>query len=102
MAFLTVLAEFCPPIKHWLRNYDSRRFRFAYISFDLCFNGQNNLVYPSPLISIFGSAPYYREALKDIDDIINASPFNSELTSALVQKQYTFSFLSIKGQEAFA
>ena len=57
------------------------------------------MVNAAPIVRVLGLSPYHREALQDIDDIINSSPFNAELLSTLIQKQLAFLLFAVDPEE---
>ena len=67
---------------------------------DLFLDGVDYLVDASPLVLVLGAALDYTEALKDIDDVINASALDSELLGALVKVEETALRCTIEEEEA--
>lgn len=53
--------------------------------FYLVFDRSDNFIDTSPLVFILSAALYYAEALKDVDDVVDSSAFDTELLCALVE-----------------
>lgn len=57
------------------------------------------MVDATPIVGVLGLSPDHGEALQDIDDVVNSSPFNAELLSTLIQKQLAFLLLAVDPEE---
>ena len=57
------------------------------------------MVNATPIVGVLGLSPDHGEALQDIDDVVNSSPFNAELLSTLIQKQLAFLLLAVDPEE---
>ena len=62
----------------------------------------NDCVNASPLIGIFGMSSDDAKALKNVYDIVNASSFNAELASALIEQEAVLLLLAVDAEKASA
>ena len=69
--------------------------QLTYADRDLLLNRIDDLIYSTPLVLILGAAPDHAEAFQNVDDVIDASAFYSELSGALIQVEEAFLWSSI-------
>ena len=65
-------------------------------------DGVDDLVDSSPLILVLGATANDTEALEDVDDVVDTPPFDSELSSALIEIEQAFLGCSIQKEESTA
>ena len=63
----------------------SRGEESTYTWLDLLVNRVHDLIYAAPLVLILSTALNHAEALKNVNDVIDAAPLNTQLFRALVQ-----------------
>ena len=71
-----------------------------YCLVDLGLYRSYNLVYSSPLVFVLGSASNNAEAFKNVDDIVNSSPFNSKFFGTAIQEKHSFAINTVGVQKA--
>lgn len=69
-------------------------------TYDVSLNGLDNLLDPLPVIGVLGLSVYDLEALKDVDNVVDSSSFNCQLSSALIKIEQRPELASIDAQEA--
>jgi hypothetical protein len=74
----------------------------TYTLIDLLLNRVDDPVNALPVVFVLRSAADHTKAFKNVDDVVDASPLNPELFSALVQVKHAFAFNAVIVQEPAA
>lgn len=77
-------------------------FLITYTLSNLVVDGKDDPVDAAPVVFVFGPASDDTEALKDVDDVVNTSSFDSELFGALVQVKYALALDAVVVKKAAA
>ena len=59
-------------------------------------------VNPSPVVLVLCPASDYAEAFKNVDDVINTSALDTQLSCALIEVEHSFAFDAVVVQKAAA
>ena len=69
---------------------------------DLCFNTRGNFVDTSPLILVLRTSSDYKEALKNVDDVVDAPSFHTQFLCAAVKKKHALALDAVVVEESAA
>lgn len=68
-------------------------------SYDLPLYGDDNLAYSFPMISILRLPVNDLEALKNVDNVVDAAALNAQLTGALIQVEHRTALAPVQAQK---
>ena len=74
----------------------------TYTLIDLLLNRVDDPVNALPVVFVLRSATDHTKAFKNVDDVINTSALDTQLSCALIEVKHSFAFDAVVVQEAAA